>query len=192
MGACPEQLGFVKWSISKLCFLRPTKDQVSGRSWALRRSKQIKQPHLSLLRSRKPPQFHVCKKAPWGPKSMCISWLVIHSPTLSPEGCPCAPPTSAPEEASFPRLLPTTGIFLLFKFANLRDEKMVFYTHLHFFFRGEWKHFFPMCFLAIWILSTTNCLFISFAYYFSRIFFSYLIFPKKVYLAIFSIPYFRM
>ena len=52
--------------------------------------------------------------------------------------------------------------------------------------------FFPMCFLAIWILSTTNCLFIYFAYYFSRIFFSYLIFPKKVYLAISSIPYFRM
>ena len=94
---------------------------------------------------------------------------------------PVSPGSCQQQAFSFSLNLPTWGM-----------KKMVFYTHLHFFFRGEWKHFFPMCFLAIWILSTTNCLFISFAYYFSRIFFSYLIFPKKVYLAIFSIPYFRM
>lgn len=126
-----------------------------------------------------------------GPKSMCILWLVIYSPTLSPEGCPCAPPTSAPEEASFQALANSRHVPSLLNLLNLRDAKWYSVLSLHFLFSGEWKHFFPMCFLAILILSTTNCLFIYFAYYFSRIFFLFNL-SKKVYLAIFSIPYFRM
>ena len=103
---------------------------------------------------------------------MCILWLVIHSPTLSPEGYPCAPPTSVPEEASFPRHLPTTGIFLLFKFANLRDKKVVFYTHLHFLFSGEWKHFFPPVFLSH----------LNFVYYKLPVYFLCLLFFQNIFL----------
>lgn len=73
MGACPEQLGFVKWSILELCF-PPTHQRPSEwQELSLRRSKQIKQPHLSLLRSRKPPQLHVCRKALGGQKGRSVT-----------------------------------------------------------------------------------------------------------------------
>ena len=66
MGPGAGQLEFVERSNWSFAFPRHSKDKVAGAelSWG----KEVRGPHLSLLRSRKPPQLHMRRKAHRGSK----------------------------------------------------------------------------------------------------------------------------